>query len=94
MACYVRQGIQYKHWEELQEICAETVWLTILPKRLPRNIFHHHHWCDLRRPPPPAKDNKMKTSRVTSSLHLKQIVDKPTRKGVILDKILTNMADF
>ena len=38
VACYVRQGIQYKHWEELQELCAETVWLTIMPKRLPRNI--------------------------------------------------------
>ena len=49
------QGIHYKHWEELQELCAETVWLTIMPKRLPRNIFiiiigviYH--------PPPPAKD--------------------------------------
>ena len=38
VACYVRQGIQYKHWEELQELCAENVWLTIMPKRLPRNI--------------------------------------------------------
>ena len=38
--------------------------------------------------------NKMRTSRVTGSFHLKQIVDKPTRKGAILDKILTNMADF
>ena len=38
--------------------------------------------------------NKMRTSRVTGSFHLKQIVDKPTRKGAILDKILTNMADL
>ena len=36
----------------------------------------------------------MRTSRVTGSFHLKQIVDKPTRKGAILDKILTNMADI
>ena len=36
----------------------------------------------------------MRTSCVTGSFHLKQIVDKPTRKGAILDKILTNMADF
>ena len=125
VACYVRQGIQYKHWEELQELCAETVWLTIMPKRLPRNIsiiiigviYHPPP------PPPPAKDgptiahitrslefllqrypaagvllvgdfNKMRTSRVTGSFHLKQIVDKPTRKGAILDKILTNIADI
>ena len=54
VACYVRQGIQYKHWEELQELCAETVWLTIMPKRLPRTIsiiiigvIYH--------PPPPAR---------------------------------------
>ena len=122
VACYVGQGIQYKHWEELQELCAETVWLTIMPKRLPMNIsiiiigvIYH--------PPPPAKDgpaiahitrslefllhiypatgvllvgdfNEMRTSRVTGSFHLKQIVDKPTRKGAILDKILTNMADI
>ena len=120
--CYVRQCIRYKHWEELQELCPETVWLTIMPKRLPRNIsiiiigvIYH--------PPPPAKDgptiahitrslefllqrypaagvllvgdfNNMRTSRVTGSFHLKQIVDKPTRKGAILDKILTNMADI
>ena len=36
----------------------------------------------------------MRTSRVTGSFQLKQIVDKPTRKGAILDKILTNMADL
>ena len=118
----MRRGIQYKHWEELQELCAETVWLTIMPKRLPRNIsiiiigvIYH--------PPPPVKDgpiiahitrslecllqrypaagvlllvdfNNVRTSRVTGSFHLKQIVDKPTRKGAIIDKILTNMADF
>ena len=118
----MRQGIHYKHWEELQELCAEAVWLTIMPKRLPRNIsiiiigmIYH--------PPPSAKDgptiahimrslefllqrspaagvlllgdfNKMRTLHVTGSFHLKQIVDKPTRKGAILDNILTNMADF
>ena len=38
VARYVRQGIQYQHWEELQELWAESVWLTIMPKRLPRNI--------------------------------------------------------
>ena len=39
-----------------------------------------------------ADFNKMITSRVSGSFHLKQILDKPTRKGAILDKILTNMA--
>ena len=106
VACYVRQGIQYKHWEELQELCAETVWLTIMPKRLPRNISiiiiaHITRSLEFLLQIYPAAGvlllgdfNTMITSRVTGSFHLKQIVDKPTRKGAILDKILTNMAEF
>ena len=39
--------------------------------------------------------NKMRTSRVTGSFHLKyNIVDKPRRNGAILGKILTKMAYF
>ena len=104
-------------------VCAETVWLTIMPKRLPRNISIIIIIGVIYHPPPPAKDgptiahitrslefllqrypaagvllvgdfNKMRTSRVTGNFYLKQIVDKPTRKGAILDKILTNMADL
>ena len=106
VACYMRQGIQYKHWEELQELCAETVWLTIMPKRLPMNISiiiiaHITRSLEFLLHIYPAAGvlllgdfNKMITSRVTDSFHLKHVVDKPTRKGAILDKILTNMADF
>ena len=38
--------------------------------------------------------NKLKTSSICNSFHLKQIVKLPTRKGAILDKILTNMDQY
>ena len=77
-----------------------------MPKRLPRNISiiiiaHITRSLEFILQRYPAAGvlllgdfNKVITSRVTGSFHLKQIVNKPTRKGAILDKILTNMAVF
>ena len=38
--------------------------------------------------------NSLKTTTLCNSFKLKQIVQNPTRKEAILDKVLTNMADY
>ena len=50
VACYVRQGIQYKHWEELQELCAETVFINNHAETVIEEHLNHHNWRDLSPP--------------------------------------------
>ena len=56
--CCVRRGVYFTHWKELHNEDVETVWITVRPKCLPRNIplmiigvVYH--------PPPPAQDGSM-----------------------------------
>ena len=52
---YNKEGLSYKHWPELESADLESLWLTIQPKREPRQtsviivgVIYH--------PPPPTKD--------------------------------------
>ena len=50
VVAYIREGLSSKHWKELEAPEAESLWLTIYPKRLPRHtsvvivgvIYHPH----------------------------------------------------
>ena len=80
VAVYVRQGLQYRHWPELQDSAVESVWITIRSIRLPRNIptiivgsIYH--------PPLPAKDGPT-NSHITRSLET--ILQKHPGAGIFL----------
>ena len=38
VCCYIRSNFQYKTWEELCEPNLETIWITIRPRKLPREF--------------------------------------------------------
>ena len=94
VACYVRQGIQYKHWNISIIIIGVIYHPHLLPSHITRSLEFLMQIYPAAGVLLVGDFNKMRTSRVTGSFHLKQIVDKPTRKSAILDKILTNTADL
>ena len=55
------------------------------------HIRHHHPYCGIMIL---GDFNQLPDHRIKSQLHLKQIVQKPTRGNAILDKLFTNMTEF
>ena len=117
---YIKEDIPFKHWSQL-ETEKESVWITIRPKRMPRDIpcltiagiyhppnannrdmgDHLNSGIDSIASTHPLSGfmilgdfNSFPDWYMTNTHSFTQLVKKPTRKSVILDKCFTNCKPF
>ena len=77
--CYIRDSIPYKHWSEIECDNFETLWITVRPCRMPREISHiilgviYH---------PPGANNYEMSNHIINSLDT--ITRKHPHAGIML----------